>query len=155
MTYGVTTYIRTALAFAIGAGIDFILFAEAYPYGERSQHMSLAGNSVYLVAPLLALVCAFALNFKGQNQGSAEKSPTPGWLRALDDSGFLIPWSLGIGLTVSHTIVLIRDVIIDPTTHTLLPFEYIFAWLIVGLPALAGSMLARATSWAVNRVRVP
>ena len=116
---------------------------------------SLAGNNVYLVAPLLALVCAFALNFKGQNQGLAGKSSAPGaWLRDLNSSGFLIPWVLGIGLTVSHTIVLIRDVIIDPTTHTLLPFEYILAWLTVGVPALAGSMLARATSWAINRVRV-
>jgi hypothetical protein len=35
-----------------------------------------------------------------------------------------------------------------------LPFEYIIAWIIVGLPALAGSMLARAMSWALNRVRV-
>lgn len=153
MTHGVVTYIRTTLAFAIGVGIDFILFAEAYPYGERSQHQSLAGNNVYLVAPLLALVCAFALNFKGQD--SAGKSPAPGaWLRDLDSRGFLIPWALGIGLTVSHTIVLVRDVIIDPTTHTLLPFEYIVAWLAAGLPALAGSMLARAMSWAVNRVRM-
>jgi hypothetical protein len=153
MTQGVVTYIRTAIAFAIGAGIDFILFAEAYPYGERSQHQSLAGTNVYLVAPVLALVCAFALNFKGQD--SAGKGPAPGaWLRDLDSRGFLIPSALVIGLTVSHTIVLIRDVIKDPTTHTLLPFEYIIAWLTVSLPALAGSMLARAMSWAVNRVRV-
>jgi hypothetical protein len=150
MTQGVVTYIRTAIAFAIGAGIDFILFAEAYPYGERSQHQSLAGINVYLVAPVLALVCAFALNFKGQD--SAGKGPAPGaWLRDLDSRGFLIPSALVIGLTVSHTIVLIRDVIKDPTTHTLLPFEYIIAWLTVSLPALAGSMLARATSWAVDR----
>ena len=38
MTQGVVTYIRTALACAIGVGIDFILFAEAYPYNERFQH---------------------------------------------------------------------------------------------------------------------
>jgi hypothetical protein len=153
MTQGVVTCIRTALAFAIGVGIDFILFAEAYPYGERSQHQSLAGTDVYLVAPLLALVCAFALNFKGQD--SAGKSPAPGaWLRDLDSGGFLIPSALVIGLTLSHTVVVIRDMINDPTTHTLLPFEYVIAWLTVGLPALVGSMLACAMSWAVNRVRL-
>jgi hypothetical protein len=59
-----------------------------------------------------------------------------------------------VGVSIAHTIVLIRDVTIDPTTHNLLPFEYIIAWIIVGLPALAGSMLARAMSWALNRVRV-
>ena len=59
-----------------------------------------------------------------------------------------------VGVSVAHTIVLIRDVTIDPTIHNLLPFEYIIAWIIVGLPALAGSMLARTTSWALNRVRV-
>ena len=152
MTRGVATYIRTTLAFAIGVGTDFILFAQAYPYGERSQHQSLAGTNVYLVAPLLALVCAFALNFKGQ--GSAGKSPAPwAWLRDLDSDGLLIPSAMLIGLTLSHTIVLIQDVINDPTTHTLLGLEYIVAWLTVGVPALAGSMLARAMSWAVNRVR--
>jgi hypothetical protein len=152
MTRAVVTYIRTAIAFAIGVGIDFILFAEAYPYGERFQHQSLAGSSVYVVVPLLALVCAFALNFKGR--GPAGKNPASGaWLRDLDSSGFLIPLALLIGLTLSHTIVLIRDVISDPTTHTLLPFEYVVAWLTAGVPALAGSMLVRAMSWAVDRVR--
>ncbi len=152
MTQGVVTCIRTALACAIGVGIDFILFAEAYPYNERFQHQSLAGTNVYLVASLLALVCAFALNFKGRD--SAEKSPAPGaWHLDLDSRGFLIPLALLTGLTLSHTVVLARDVINDPTTHTLLPFEYVVAWLTAGLPALAGSMLARATSWTVNRVR--
>ena len=153
MTQSGVTYIRTAFAFAIGAGLDFILFAEAYPYNERFHHQSLAGHNVYLVAPLLALVCAFALNFKGRD--TAGKNPAPAaWLADLDSRGFLIPSALLIGLTLSHTIVLARDVINDPTTHTLLPFEYIVAWLAVGLPALAGSMLARAMSWAVKRVRV-
>ncbi len=153
MTYGALIWIRTTLAFAIGVGIDFILFAEAYPYGERSQHQSLAGTNVYLVAPLLALVCAFALNFKGQD--SARESAAAGaWPRYLDSRGFLIPLAMVIGLTLSYTIMLIRDMINDSTTHNLLPFEYIIAWLTVGLPALAGSMLARAMSWAVNRVRV-
>jgi hypothetical protein len=152
MTQGGVTCIRATLAFVIGVGLDFILFAEAYPYGERSKHQNLADINVYLVAPLLALVCAFALGFKGR--ASTGKSPAPGaWLRDLDSRGFLIPSALVIGLTLSHTIVLIRDVINDPTTHSLLPFEYIIAWLAVGLPALAGSMLARAMSWAVNRVR--
>ena len=114
---------------------------------------SLADINVYLVAPLLALVCAFALGFKGQ--ASAGKEPARGaWLRDINSRGFLIASALVIGLTLSHTIVLIRDLINDPTTHSLLPFEYIIAWIVVGLPALAGSMLARAMSWAVNRVRV-
>lgn len=58
-----------------------------------------------------------------------------------------------VGQTITHTVVLIRDVTADPTTHNLLPFEYIFAWIAVGVPAVAGSMLARAISWVLDRLR--
>jgi hypothetical protein len=59
-----------------------------------------------------------------------------------------------IRVSIAHTVVLIRNTTIDPTTRNLLPFEYITRWITVGLQALAGSMLARAMSWALNRVRV-
>jgi hypothetical protein len=148
---GVVIYIRTALAFAIGVGIDLILFADAYPYGERYQHQSLVGISIYWLGPLLTLVCSFILDFKGRNPRGGSRAP--GWIANFDSFGLLIPAAIVIGQTITHTIVLIRDVTIDPTTHNLLPFEYIFAWVAVGVPAVAGSMLARAISWIFDRLR--
>jgi hypothetical protein len=71
----------------------------------------------------------------------------------LDSFGLLIPLVIVAGQTITHTVVLIRDVTIDPTTHNLLPFEYIFAWIAVGIPAVAGTLLARAISWAAGRSR--
>jgi hypothetical protein len=150
MRQGVVIYIRTVLAFAIGVGIDLILFADAYPYGERYQHQSLVGISIYWLGPLLTLLGSFALDFKGRNRRGG--SPAPGWIADFDSFGLLIPSVIVIGQTITHTIVLIRDVTIDPTTHNLLPFEYIFAWIAVGVPAVAGSMLARAISWVFDRL---
>jgi hypothetical protein len=150
MKQGVVIYIRTVLAFAIGVVIDLILFADAYPYGERYQHQSLVGIGIYWIGPLLALLCSFALDFKGRNPRGGSRAS--GWIANFDSFGLLIPSVIVIGQTISHTIVLIRDVTIDPTTHTLLPFEYIFAWIAVGVPAVAGSMLARAFSWMFDRL---
>ena len=151
MKQGGVIYIRTVLSFAVGVGIDLILFADAYPYGERYQHQSLVGISIYWLGPLLTLLCSFALGFKEQH--SRGGSLDPGWIANFDSIGLLIPSVIVIGQTITHTIVLIRDVTIDPTTHNLLPFEYIFAWIAVGIPAVAGSMLARAIYWVFDRFR--
>jgi hypothetical protein len=152
VTHGVVTHIRAALALAIGAGLDFILFADAYPYGERYQHQQLFGIGVILLAAVFAFLCSFTLDFRRKQPRGG--SPAPGWIASLDSFGLLIPSAILIGLTITHTIILIRDLIIDPTTHNLLPFEYIFGWVTVGIPAVAGSALARAISWMWDRFRV-
>jgi hypothetical protein len=141
-----------AVAFAIGVGIDLVPGADAYPYGQRFQHQYLIGINVAWLNVLLPFLCSFALCFKWRPPRGQAPAPAA-WLVDWDSSGVLIPLVMVIGLTVTHTIVLVRDMTIDPTTHSLLPFEYLFMWVTVGLPALAGSMLARAMSWAVNRVR--
>jgi hypothetical protein len=151
MKEGVAIYIRAVLAFAVGVGIDLIQFADAYPYGERYHHQSLFGISSYWLGPLLALLCSFALDFKRQNPHGG--SSAPGWIASFDSFGLLIPSVIVVGQTIMHTVVLIRDMTADPTTHNLLPFEYIFAWIAVGVPAVAGSMLARAISWVLDRLR--
>jgi hypothetical protein len=151
MKQGGVIYIRTVLAFAVGVGIDLILFADAYPYAERYQHQSLVGVSIYWLGPLLTLLCSFALDFKEQHARGG--SPDSRWIANFDSFGLLMPSAIVIGQTLTHTIVLIRDVTIDPTTHNLLPFEYIFAWIAVGIPAAAGSMLARGISWVFGRLR--
>ena len=59
----------------------------------------------------------------------------------------VIPLAILSGLTLTHTVVLVRDVAVDPTTHNLVPFEYLYAWITVGFPAFIGSVLARAICW--------
>ena len=151
MAQGGVTYIRALLAVAVGATIDLLLFADAYPYGDRYQHQSLFAINVVWLALLLAFLCAFALDFS--RKYARGESPASGLIASMDSIGLLIPSAIVFGLTIMHTIVLIRDVTIDPTTHNLLPFEYIFMWIVVGVPAVAGSMLARAISWLFNRFR--
>jgi hypothetical protein len=151
MKQGVAIYIRIIFAFAIGVGIDLILFADAYPYSERYPHQSLAGMSIYWLGPLLSLLCSFALDFKGRSPRAGSRAP--GWIAKFDSFGLLIPLVIVIGQTITHTVVLIRDVSIDPTTHNLLPFEYVFAWIAVGVPAVTGSMVAHAISWVFDRLR--
>jgi hypothetical protein len=151
-------WIRVVLAFAIGVGI-VVLEVAAYASYERNQ--SLIGVNIVWLEMLLAFVGAFALAFKWRPLRGG--SPAPGaWLADIDSSGLLIPLVMVAGVTVAETIGLIRHVMIDPSTlpisYVHLAFQFIQKWLELGLAALAGSMLARAmswaASWALNRVRV-
>ena len=153
MSPGALMCIRVALAFAGGVSLDLILGADAYPYGVRFQHQYLMGINVAWLTLLFAFLCSLALSFNSQPRRGGNRTLAP-WLVEFDSNGLLIPLAMVVGVSIAHTIVLVHDVTIDPTTHNLLPFEYIIAWITVGLPALAGSLLARAMSWALNRVRV-
>jgi hypothetical protein len=157
MTSGVTTSIRTVLAFAIGLGIDLMLFGDAYPISQRHHHQQFIGSSIginftWLIA-LAAFLCAFALDFKRRPPGGRTQA-SGGGLAALDARGLLIPLAIVTGLTITHTVVVIRDATLDPTTHNLLPFEYLIVLVVVGIPALAGSLFARAASWMFSRLQM-
>jgi len=144
--------IRVVLAFAIGVGIVLV---EAWAYGF--QHWYPIGINIVWLKMLIAFFGSFALAFKWRPLRGESPAPEP-WLADLDSSGLLIPLVMVVGVTVMETVGLIRDTMIDPTTlpfnYVALAFQYFNKWLVLGLPALAGSMLARAMSWAVNRVRV-
>jgi hypothetical protein len=149
------TSVRVALALAVGAFYDLTVFLDAYPYNQRSQHeLYNSGSSGLLIAMLIPLVCAFLLDFKVLRPRDDARSTrnSVGVLASLDSLGLLIPCAIILGVTLTHTIVLIRDTAIDPTTHNLLPFEYIFVWIMVGVPAIAGSMLARGICWTIRRL---
>jgi hypothetical protein len=160
MTNGALIWIRVVLAFAIGVGMVLIGWANYLIAIYKLAWLEPIGINVAWLELLLPFLCSFALCFKWRPLRGG--SPTPGnWLVDLDSSGLLIPLVIVIGLNIAQTIVLIWDTLIGPPTDSLLPadyslllFEYIMSTLKVGFPALAGSMLARAMSWAVNRVRV-
>jgi hypothetical protein len=148
------TSARVALALAVGVAYDLTVFLDAYPYNQRAQHELYNSSSGLLIAMLIPLICAFLLDFKvlRPRNDTRAASTRSGVLASLDSLGLLIPCAIILGVTLTHTIVLIRDTIIDPTTHNLLPFEYIFVWIMVGVPALAGSMLARGICWTIRRL---
>lgn len=129
---------------------DFIVFLDAYPYNLRYQHQPLVTSFWAMAA--LPFVGAFVLDFKAlrTRPGNAAHA-SEAWFARLDSLGLLIPIAILAGLTITHTIVLIHDITIDSTTHNLFPFEYIYAWIVMGIPAVIGSLLARGMCWALHR----
>lgn len=102
MKKGGVFYIRLALAFAVGVGIDLILFADGYPYDVRYRHQSLIGISIYWLGPMITLLCSFVLDFKEpRSYGGA---PDSRWIVDLDSFGLLIPSVVVIGQTITHTL---------------------------------------------------
>jgi len=132
--------LRVLLALALGVGCDFLVFPDAYPYSEHYRHPlpTVAGISLFWLALVLPFLCSLAFG-----------------CTRLRSRIWLIPLAILAGLTLTHTIVLVKDVTADPTTHNLVPFEYLYAWLTVGIPAFIGSALARAICWALDRRRAP
>ena len=154
MSRNLITSARVTLALAVGVFYDLTVFRDAYSYNQRSQHELYNSSTGLLIAMLIPLVCAFLLDFKmlRPRDGARATSSRVGVLASLNSLGLLIPCAIILGVTLTHTIVLIRDTAIDPTTHNLLPFEYIFVWIMVGVPAIAGSMLARGICWTIRRL---
>jgi hypothetical protein len=131
---------RVLFALALGVSCDFLVFPDAYPYSEHYRHPlpAVAGISIFWLALVLPFMCSLALG-RARRQARA----------------VVIPLAIVAGLTLTHTVVLVKDVAADPTTHNLVPFEYLYAWITVGIPAFIGSALARAICWALERRRGP
>jgi hypothetical protein len=155
MLHDMTTRIRLLVAFAAGALIDLFALRGAFPYGDRNW---LGGHAI--VIPfwfMLALLFfwTFVLDLEVRRLPRENDRPRrPVSLAAtLDSYGLLTPFAIALGLTAAHTTVLVRDMLVDPTTHNLLPFEYLVSWVVIGIPAVIGSLLARAVSWVNDRIR--
>lgn len=115
---------------------------------DRDWLGSHAAVSPFWLTLVLLFLCAFALDLEARrSRGESSPPPHPATLlESLDSYGLLIPLAILLGLTIAHTIVLVRDITIDPTTHNLMPFEYLISWFMAGIPAFAGSILARVVS---------
>ena len=53
-----------------------------------------------------------------------------------------------LGVVATHIVLLIRDLITDPTSHSLWPFELVLWAVVVGVPALLGAVLAKVVAKA-------
>jgi hypothetical protein len=144
------SYRRTVLAFlafVIGALSDLLLIRNG---------LSLGGLTVLDTYPALwpawlaaVLMSSLLLEFWYSRGGYAD---AVGLAReSVGPGGLLIPLAMLLGMVVTHTALLIRDVIVDPTSHNLWPFEFLFWGFAIAVPAYIGSMLARLM---LNRARL-
>lgn len=130
MRYRVTIF--AVAAFAIGALSDILMIRNGLAYGGPTpldKHPAL-----WPVWLAFIFVCSCVLDF----------NLPPG-------RGFLIPLSILLGILASHTALLIRDVVTDPTSHNLWPFEYLFWGIVVAVPACLGWLLSFLVAKALDR----
>jgi hypothetical protein len=136
------SYLRIAVAlsaFVIGALFDVLLIRNG---------LSLSGPTLLDTYPAIwaawlaaVLVSSFLLEFAYSRSGRADLVPPA---REFISSGdLLIPLAILLGMVVAHTTSLVPDVIVDPTSHNLWPFEYLFWGFAIAVPAFIGSILAR------------
>jgi hypothetical protein len=136
------SYLRAAaalLAFVIGALSDVLLIRNG---------LSLSGPTLLDTYPAIwpawlaaVLVSSFLLEFAHSRSGHANLVPPA--REFIGSSDLLIPLAILLGMLVTHTVLLLRDVIVDPTSHNLWPFEYLFWGFAVAAPGYIGSILAR------------
>jgi hypothetical protein len=122
--------LRLLASAAVGVFADLFGMGDAYSYTARMRTHHLAAEYWVLVALLLG---PLILNF--------------GARRTLAISA-----AVWVGMAVTHTIVLIREVSADPTSHDLLPFEYIML-CVLAIPALLGAAIGRFAGQAWRAVR--
>jgi hypothetical protein len=133
------------LAFAIGALSDILIIRNG---------LSLSGPTLldryptiwpaWLAAVFVSSLLLEFLHLRRAHADALELSRESDGLNSI-----FVPLAILLGMVVTHTALLIRDVIVDPTSHNLLPFEYLFWGGAVSVPAFVGSALARL----LNRAR--
>ncbi len=119
------------IAFLIGALSDFFLIRNGLSYSG----LTLLDKYplLWLVWLVFILLCAFVLERK-------RPLPREGSLARYLPGAAL---SILLGAMVTHAVLLIRDLIGDPTRHGLWPFEFLFWGIVVAVPAFLGWLLAR------------
>jgi len=131
------------LAFAMGAISDLVLINNALAYGGGKLL-----NKYPVIWPIwliLILLCASVLEFQIWRARSIKADPNApaATSTSRDSSGVRIPLAILLGAFTSHTILFIRDVIADPTSHNLWPLEYAFWGIVLAAPSFFGWSLAR------------
>jgi hypothetical protein len=134
------------LAFVLGALSDVLLVRNGLALGGRT--LLDRYPVIWPVWLAFVFVCSFLLEL-GLRHSPTEYSGRPA--SALGHGTLVIPLAILLGMAITHTVLLIRDVIVDPTSHNLWPFEYIFWGFVIVAPAFIGSLLARLI---LNRTRL-
>jgi hypothetical protein len=119
------------IAFTIGALSDVFLIRNGLSYSG----LTLLDKNPVLWPVWLAfiLLCAFLLEWQARSSREENLARTiPGPAPAI--------W---LGAMATHAILFTRDLVLDPTTHSLWPFEFLFWGIVVAVPAFLGWLSAR------------
>jgi hypothetical protein len=131
-----TIALSTLIALAIGVVSDIVVIRN----GLSSPGPTLLDShpQLWAVWPAVILICSFVLEFRLR------------MTRDLVWPGYLPRPALAIllGVIATHIVLLIRDLIADPTSHSLWPFELVLWAVVVGVPALLGAVLAKVVAKA-------
>jgi hypothetical protein len=121
--------LRLAVAGVLGIFGDLFAMGDAYSYSSRLQqsHATALGCAVAAL-----LVVPAILNFSIRRT-------------------FAVTAVVWMSMAVTHTVVLIAETSRDPTSHNLLPFEYVFICFLT-LPAVIGAAAGRlaGATWAAR-----
>jgi hypothetical protein len=131
-----TITVSTLIALAIGVLSDIFIVRNGLSSSGRTL---LDGHpQLWAVWPVVILACSFVLEFRLRTT------------RDLVWPGYLPKPALAIfvGFLASHIVLLIRDVIADPTSHNLWPLELALWAVVVGVPALLGAVSAKVVAKA-------
>jgi hypothetical protein len=126
-----TIALSTLIALAIGVVSDIVVIRNGLsspgptPLDSHPQ--------LWAVWPAVILICSFVLEFRLR------------MTRDLVWPGYLPRPALAIllGVVATHIVLLVRDLIADPTSHSLWPLELLLWAIVVGVPALLGAVLAK------------
>jgi hypothetical protein len=138
-------------AFVIGAISDVFLIRNGFSYGG----LTLLDKYPIIWPIWLTVIFLCSLLFVFQLYRSHEKHTepdVPGRARAsIGSGGMRITLAILLGALVMHTVLLIRDVIADPSSHNIWPMEYLFWGIVLAVPCLLGWGLARVIFGLLNR----
>jgi hypothetical protein len=151
MNYRLTAY--EICAFTIGAISDVLLIRNGFSYsGPTLLDKYPVIWPVWLTAIFL---CSFLFVF--QMYRSHEDYAGHGVARtaraSIGSGGIRITLAILLGAFATHSVLLIRDVIADSTSHNVWPIEFLFWAVVLVVPCLVGWGLARVVFGLQNRVR--
>jgi hypothetical protein len=79
-------------------------------------------------------LCSFLPEFQVRRSHEGHGDPTGGGDASAGSGGVRIPLAILLGALTTHTVLLIRDVIADPTSHNVWPIEYLFWGVVIAIP---------------------
>jgi hypothetical protein len=149
MRYRPTAY--ELWAFAVGVISDVLLIRNGLSYGGPTLLDKYP--AIWPVWLTVIFLCSLLLSLRRSHERHADPNTTGTAREPVGSAGLRIPLAILLGAFVAHTALLIRDVIADPTSHSVLPIEYLFWGTALAVPSFLGWGLAQMIFRLRNRAK--